>query len=97
MQTTRRLHNLGDGHCLSSACRALEQHADRRDAIADAAAELCSFTRLNEYPEKMTPEFFRLTELLDRLNTELARAGIIAKTLSPNVRVSESGGDKPKP
>lgn len=41
--------------------------------IINAAKELIKFTKMNEYPEKCTPEFVRLTELLDKLDTELRR------------------------
>ena len=41
--------------------------------IINAAKELVKFVKTNEYPEKFSPWFIRLTELLDKLETELIR------------------------
>jgi hypothetical protein len=52
-------------------------------SVVDAAVELCAFCRMNGYPKEMTPEFQKLTELVDRLDTALRRGGLIAQNLTP--------------
>ena len=39
------------------------------EPLIDACIELLHFTKLNEFPEKGTDEFFQLTALLDKIET----------------------------
>ena len=57
--------------------------AGKMTAILDAAVELCAFCRTNGYPAEGTPNFFKLTELVDRLDTTLRREHLIAQVLTP--------------
>ncbi len=43
--------------------------------LVDAAVELCAFCRVGPYPKENTPEFFKLTELVDKLDTEVRKLG----------------------
>ena len=43
--------------------------------LVDAAVELCVFCRISPYPKENTPEFFKLTELVDKLDTEVRKLG----------------------
>ena len=46
-------------------------------SIVDSAVEVVAFVKSHKYPKEMTPEFFKLTELMDQLETSLRIAGII--------------------
>lgn len=50
-------------------CEHLKAENARLAAMHDAVVELCAFCKQNGFPEKLTPEFFRLTELVDKLDT----------------------------
>ena len=41
--------------------------------LVDAAVDLCVFCRIGPYPKENTPEFMKLTELVDRLDTEVRK------------------------
>jgi len=41
------------------------------EKIIDAAVKLCGWCSLNEFPDKNTPKFNELTELIYALHTEL--------------------------
>jgi hypothetical protein len=45
--------------------------------VVNAAVELIKFTKSHEYPEEHTKEWMTFTQLLDSLETELRRAGIV--------------------
>ena len=49
--------------------------------VIDAAVELCAFCRTNNYPEPHTEAFQRLTQLVDKLDSELRCRGLIAQTI----------------
>jgi len=42
-------------------------------SLAFAARQLCDWTRNNEYPQNMTPEFMELTTIINNLDTEVRR------------------------
>lgn len=46
-------------------------------SIIDAALELVLYVKTHEYPKEGTDKFFRLTQLLDQLETSLRKAGIL--------------------
>ena len=43
------------------------------EPVIDAAYELLKFTKHNEFPEINTVEFFKLTQLLDNLETMMLK------------------------
>ena len=57
--------------------------AGKMTAILDAAVELVAFCRTNGYPKEGTPQFFTLTEMVDRLDTALRSEHLIAQKLTP--------------
>lgn len=66
-------------------------------SVVDAAVELCAFCRMHGYPKEGTPDFFKLTEMVDKLDTALRRGGLIAQNLSPtrtephNAKLTDAG------
>ena len=47
------------------------------ELIISAAIELCSFCKSNEYPKFPSPEFCKLTEFIDKLDTALRTQGLM--------------------
>ena len=63
----------------ADALEAEELKFKQLQSLAHAAKQLCEWTRYNEYPDKMTSEFVRLTELIDQLDNEVRRVFLKAE------------------
>ncbi len=57
--------------------------------VVDAAILVCAFCKMNGYPKEGTEQFFKLTELVDKLDTALRiwRKGLLAKKLLKSLQV----------
>jgi hypothetical protein len=58
---------------ISKAAPAGSEKWNRLISLACAAKQLCEWTRHHEYPQPMSAEFMKLTEMLDELDTEVRR------------------------
>lgn len=57
-------------------------------SVDDCAIELLCFTKMNEFPQAGSKEFFELTGLLDALETALLQKGYRIQVKNSNDQIS---------